>query len=383
MSACKGNHIRLAPIPVLVLLAFGPLGVVNGQGSTDATLKGLTVSPVDIVGFDSTVTSYHIGLPYSVTQVTITATAMDGRATIQIGKSRTDGNTVASGSGHSVSLVEGLNPVYISVTSSDGNTTKTHWINVGRGVESAFGWKAVDDFNTLYAAGNRHPAYIWSDGTTMWVTDGEDGKLYGYDMQTKARNEVQDFDTLIAAGIEAPGGISSDGETMWVTGPNQKLYAFDLSTKARIPTRDLDFSHLWGIRSILSDGMYMYATTKIGTVARYDLKNDEWDYSLPSTPSAGGLWSDGETLWFSNSWRYRLQAIDLATKELNPDKDFNTLEDAGCIEPLGIWSDGSTMWVVMYYKIFSFNMPTASISYDSDGDGLIEIGSLAQLNAVR
>ena len=65
-------------------------------------LRALTVSPVDIPGFDADVTSYHVGVANSVTQVGITATATDAGSTIDIG-----GVSVSSGSSHSVSLTEG------------------------------------------------------------------------------------------------------------------------------------------------------------------------------------------------------------------------------------------------------------------------------------
>ena len=38
----------------------------------------------------------------------------------------------------------------------------------------------VKDYNTLEAAGNQYPYGLWSDGTTMWVSDDEDNKVYAY-----------------------------------------------------------------------------------------------------------------------------------------------------------------------------------------------------------
>ena len=204
------NHICL--VLILVLLSFGTRGISYGQVSADATLSGLIVSPVDIVGFDSNITEYHVGVANSVTQATITATTTDAGATIQIGKSVTDRNTVASGSGQVVSLDEGPNPVYVWVTAADGITRKDYTIVVGKSVDSAFGWKAVDDFNTLRAAGNRSIDGIWSDGTTMWVADeSEDEKLYAYDLTSRERVPDKDFNTLDAVGNDDPDGIWSDG----------------------------------------------------------------------------------------------------------------------------------------------------------------------------
>ena len=44
-----------------------------------------------------------------------------------------------------------------------------------------------NDFDTLRAAGNTDPQGIWSDGTTMWVTDMHYDKIYAYSLSTKAR----------------------------------------------------------------------------------------------------------------------------------------------------------------------------------------------------
>ena len=60
------------------------------------------------------------------------------------------------------------------------------------------------------------PRGIWSDGTTMWVADEDDDKIFAYDLESKARVPGRDFETLGAAGNNDPRGIWSDGETMWV-----------------------------------------------------------------------------------------------------------------------------------------------------------------------
>ncbi len=44
------------------------------------------------------------------------------------------------------------------------------------------------DFNKLSTAGNQRPQGIWSNGTTMWVVDSYDQKIYAYNLRTKARD---------------------------------------------------------------------------------------------------------------------------------------------------------------------------------------------------
>ena len=139
----------------------------------------------------------------------------------------------------------------------------------------AYEWKAEYDFTTLYAAGNRSPWGLWSSGTTMWVLDYADDRLYAYDLDTKERDSGRDFDTLAAAGNKEPQGIWSDGETMWVADyvdyvdyvdyDDGKLYAYDMATKGRVSGRDF---------------------TTLAAAGNH----------IP-----GGLWSDGETMWVADS----------------------------------------------------------------------------------
>ena len=76
----------------------------------------------------------------------------------------------------------------------------------------------------------------------MWVVDDVfDGKIYAYDLASKARDASKDFDTLAAAGNDSPIGIWSDGITMWVVdGTDDKIYAYDLASKARDASKDFD-----------------------------------------------------------------------------------------------------------------------------------------------
>ena len=392
MNTDTGYHTSTLLISIVLLMTFGSRSAGHGQSTADATLRGLTVSPVDIAGFSSDAAiEYHVGVANSVTQVTVTATATDAGATIEIGKDWFDKTTVASGSGQVVSLDEGVNRVYVWVTSQDGNTRKGYTIVVGRGVVSSFGWKAVDDFNTLRAAGNDASAGIWSDGATMWVADQEDVKLYAYNVQTKARDAAKDFDTLVAAGQKYPHGIWSDGATMWVADWSVgKLFAYNLATRARDASRDIDSRSTGGSRhpeGIWSDGTTMWvANSHGGKLYAHNMASNSRDAAKDfNTLTYGGIWSDGATMWVTGD-DPMLYAYSLSTKRRWQVLEFDKLEDlyinSGYF-PTGTWSDGTTMWVAdRNGKIFSFNMPQ-EISYDSDGDGLIEISRLEQLNVIR
>ena len=234
-----------------------------------------------------------------------------------------------------------------------------------------FGRDPNKDFNTLNAAGNNNPNGLWSDGTTMWVADYEDEKIYAYNLSTKARDPNKDFNTLIDAGNRSPRGPWSDGTTMWVADwAVEKLYAYNLSTKARDPDKDFNTLRAAGNRSPRgpwSDGTTMwvadYADDKIyaynlSTKAR-DPDKDFNTLDAAGNRSPTDLWSDGTTMWVPDYVDDKIYAYNLSTKARDPDKDFKTLKAARNDHPYGLWSDGTTMWVADYEdeKIYAYAMP--------------------------
>ena len=168
----------------------------------------------------------------------------------------------------------------------------------------------LEAFEFNLAAGNTAPQGIWSDGTTLWVLDTSDEKLYAYDLASKAHVPAKDL--TLAAGNTEPRGLWSDGTTMWVvdspSSGTRKLYAYALASGDYLPVKDL----------ILAAGN--------------------------STPT--GLWSDGTTFWVGNDDPFdaRLYAYSLVSKTRIPAQDF-TLTARSNLLPTGIWSDGTTMWV--------------------------------------
>ena len=94
--------------------------------SSDATLKGLTLSRIDFGTFDSTTTSYSAQVSNSVSQTTVTPAANDSGASYVI---KLGGVTDADGT---VSLAVGSNVITVVVTAEDGETTNTYTITVTR-----------------------------------------------------------------------------------------------------------------------------------------------------------------------------------------------------------------------------------------------------------
>ena len=204
--------------------------------SDDATLSALTVSPKDIIGFAADRTSYEVGVASTLSQATVTGTPNDPNAGVSY--SGTDADDMTDG--HQVDLVAGWNTVNITVTAEDGVTkSETYRVRINRGVDTTFGWKADDDLDGLIAAGQQQAAGIWSNGTTIWVTDPGNKRLTAYN-RDGTRNSSEDFNALAEGQNAQPAGIWSNGTTMWVAdGHLGNLFAYNMSDKQRDTTRDI------------------------------------------------------------------------------------------------------------------------------------------------
>ena len=237
---------------------------------------------------------------------------------------------------------------------------------------------------SLYSAGNLYPRGSWSDGTTMWVADYGDDKLYAYDLVTKAHVPAKDFNGLKAAGNEDPAGIWSDGATMWVVDDvDDKIYAYLTGSRAWNPSQDFDTLRAPGNREpagIWSDGATMWvADTGDDELYAYDLATKvrvpakEFETLTAARNRAPrGIWSDGTTMWVADYVEDKLYAYDLATKVRVPAKEFETLRSAGNNAPTGIWSDGTTMWVANYTyysngRTFAYDMPEGTAHVEPTG----------------
>ena len=177
---------------------------------------------------------------------------------------------------------------------------------------AAFDRLVAQEFGTLRAAGNTWPVSITVVGTTMYVLDRGDRKIYAYNTTSKAYDRSQDFDTLDAAGNRNPAGIWSDGQTMYVSDSEEdKAFAYNLQSKARDPAKDITF-------------------TPVGDVA----------------PAAGALWGNSRTLFVIYTNINRVVAFDRLTLARVELQDVSgaaipTIED----DLFGIWGTDTVVWI--------------------------------------
>ena len=228
-------------------------------------------------------------------------------------------------------------------------------------------------------SGNDRPAGIWSDGTTMWVSDTDDEKLYAYAMSDMSRDSSKDYDSLGTATLENsfPTALWSDGVYMYVLDrTDDVIFAYDRgtqrSTQAAIHTLkaagNLDPLGIW------SDGTTMwvsdYADSKIYAYALSDKSRDaSKDFNTLSAAGNArptGIWSDGTTMWVADEQDDKLYAYRMSDKSRDPGKDYNGLDAAGNGNPRGLWSDGSTTWVADNSdgKVYAYHSYPALLASD-------------------
>ena len=159
---------------------------------------------------------------------------------------------------------------------------------------------------------------MWQDGETMWVADpvttSADPRLRAFSMATGLPDPDNDFQ-LTAAGNDSPVAISVHDGTMWVLDDKgnddvAKVFAYDMETGAAYRSQSVDTG--------LGYGGY-------NTVA--------------------GLWTDGTTLWVSDSFQDEILAYDIALDRRDPAKDFERTDLVTGTSPGGLWSDGARLWV--------------------------------------
>ena len=159
------------------------------------------------------------------------------------------------------------------------------------------------------------PGGLWTDGTTMWVADtgrSDYGKLLAYKLSDQSRDSSKDVQ--LGSANKKPLSIWSDGETVWAiedSSGNDFLYAYAMEPEAG----------------------------EEGLLVPYKSVALDSNNSKPR-----GTWSDGETIWVSDTQQDKLFAYDLSERSRQSGDDLNLHSDNE--DPAEIWSDGETIWVL-------------------------------------
>ena len=263
----------------------------------------------------------------------------------------------------------------LTVQVSDGMTSvdATITINVTNVNES--GKRLTDKdikADTLRNAGNTRLLGLWSDRTTMWVVNNANGesssdKIFAYTLADGSRDADKDIETLNAAGNNVPIGIWSNGTTLWVSDlVDDKLYAYTLSNGSRDASKDINLDDanssplgLW------SDGTTIWVVNNKDTgegdpntdedkIFAYTLADGSRDAAKDintlnnaNNNSPTDLWSNGTILWVSDRGNSsgglsRIYAYTLSNGTRNAGKD---IDQGRAVTPRGMWSNGTTLWI--------------------------------------
>ena len=356
--------------------------------------------------FDSGTTRYRVSVPYSTESLTVEPKTLRPHDRV-LSYSPEDADTTSTNT-HQVSLGVGQNSLFITVTNGNTNTnslprTRTYKVDVTREFFTHNDPSKNIDLNLA----NSTPKGIFSDGTTLWVANDEDDKIYAYKLSDKSRDSGKDIALAVSTTSldeednSDPRGLWSNGTIMWVADVDAKLYAYGFGGGARPSTSDIDLDPdnanpqwIWSDGVIVwvsnadddrvYDRVYAYKLELGSGETESDRRVSGQDILLAGIHedirgSATGMWSDGVTLWVSNhgkiyAYKLNVNAADSPRTIHCPDatEDFNTLEAVGNTDPDGIFSDGSTMWVVdnttftnvtstnVYKKIFAYNQPLSA-----------------------
>ena len=266
------------------------------------------------------------------------------------------------------------------------------------------------DFDNLMAAGNVSPSGIWTDGNSMFVADRGDDKIYAYNISDKLRNENREISLKSGNGnpqgiwgrdgklwvvndgtdntnddsvdkvfiynvppkpslygdlsSSAPTGIWGNADTVWVvndavgSGGGDKLYAYKRSDGSIDADKDFDTLNTAGNNDPTGawsffQTMYVLdsADLKVYAYKMSDMsRNEDSDITLSADNSAPtGIWGNKETVWVANNGGgpdSKIFGYSRSTRSHDPNKDFDTLNDAGNEDPRGISSHDTRMLVV-------------------------------------
>ncbi len=200
-----------------------------------ARLEDLAVYPYNIVGgtndlgdFHWTTEEYVLNVTGEKAEVTLDWTPKDPNARVRASRSDTDRGRV----GHQMALRYGSNEITFRVT-APGNIRKTYTLTVNRASDAAMGW------NPVLEDGAPTDGYADTCATadTKWRVNGN--RIEAYSRSTDERDSVRDFTaTARAAGNRDVEGIACDVHTMWVQdGDDLKVYAYNMPAYANAPQR--------------------------------------------------------------------------------------------------------------------------------------------------
>ena len=360
---------------------------VNANGTSGWTYSGF-IDPVDFPRYPQNVTAARDATGDTAGQITVNWGQCAPSADWCNGGTPITGYSVSASSDNGASWTKVVEAKTVSTPSASLSFCADHnesWlvsvgvtnrlgtvysdnIPVGRYAPTPGSRNACLDFDTLSAAGNTSPDGIWSDGTTMWVSNSADTKAYAYNLATKARDAAKDIS--FSGSTLRHITLASDGTTMWTSDllDKSKLFAYSVSGRSRDASKDITLhADNSGTYALWTNGATIWVGDDTDTyIYAYTIANSARDTSKEidlhsDNGSLDALWSDGVTMWVADADDDKLYAYKMSDGSRDAAKDYTDL-DSQNDDPFGSWSDGTTMWVAnnaesnpAYEKLFAYN----------------------------
>ena len=207
-------------------------------------------------------------------------------------------------------------------------------------------------FDLSGVTGLDNPTGLWSDGEVLWVLDGVDKKLYGFDPSDGSR--LENDDVALDPALVGPHDVWSDGQWLWVSGGSATgVYDYGVSrypldgpqsdpVELAYKAADVD-----GPRGVWSDWVtWWVGDSNVGGMVAYSLHDtgaadavrvSANDKSLSVRHYLDG-WSDGAEFWLLDDTFDTLSALGDSAKDL--------ALDASNTDAVAVWSDGERLWVL-------------------------------------
>ena len=253
------------------------------------------------------------------------------------------------------------------------------------------------DFDGLNDAGNNDLTGIWSDGTSMFVADFNDDKVYAYALSGGSRHSGReitlDADNGVAGGLwgdPAAGGLG----TLWVVDlSDKKLYAYDLYHSATgAPTIDgtpvvgetltADASGIEDLDGIPDDVEFSYQWIRVDGDSDDDIAGaNESAYTLVAADVGKQIKVRiGFTDSPGNDESVSSEATGVVTVAVPITGDFDL--HAANSNPAGIWGNDATIWISedpglpsTSDKLFAYKRSNGHRDSGKDFDGLSAAGN--------
>ena len=225
---------------------------------------------------------------------------------------------------------------------------------------------------------NDNPKGIWGNDETIWVSQsGTAPGLFAYSRSDGSRDSSKDFTTLAAAGNAAPTGLCSDGTTMFVVDrDDSKVYAYTLATGVRDSTKDItlvsantksegvwcDADTVWVVEDDTAPNNDIFAYNRADGTQNTGVDFPDLDPTVDGSPlnaNPRGIWSNGETMFVVDDEDATVYAWKMSDQMRDSDKEIALNVDNE--DPEGLWFDGRVLWVVddADDRVYAYDLPGA------------------------